>query len=80
MLPRSSSHVTVVNRRNALSGMEYSTDPVCGMEVKVRQSLWKTRLDKETFHFCSAVCKRTFDENVGKILDIQALGFRTRGK
>ncbi|NIS80327.1 MAG: YHS domain-containing protein [Anaerolineales bacterium] len=51
--------------------MMKAIDPVCGMEVESSTALWKTELRNTTQYFCSPVCKRTFDENIDKVLDIE---------
>ncbi len=53
--------------------MAKPVDPVCGMNVEISNAIWKTELGYATYHFCSPVCKRTFDENIDKVLDIEAL-------
>jgi len=53
--------------------MAKPVDPVCGMNVEISTAIWKTELGNETYHFCGPVCKRTFDENIGKVIDIEAL-------
>ncbi len=45
---------------------EYATDPVCGMSVEVATSRHTSEYGGETYHFCSAACKREFDSNPGK--------------
>ncbi|MFZ5481151.1 MAG: YHS domain-containing protein [Myxococcota bacterium] len=38
-------------------------DPVCGMEVDPRKAAaWRERRGR-TFHFCSTVCAKSFDED-----------------
>lgn len=49
-----------------------AVDPVCGMPVETRDSRWTTRTGEATYHFCSLICKRTFDENVEKIVETEA--------
>ena len=53
--------------------MRKSIDPVCGMNVNISTARWTSALGDETYHFCSSVCKRTFDENIEKVIDIKAL-------
>jgi Cu+-exporting ATPase len=36
-------------------------DPVCGMQVDPQNAATKTEHQGKTYHFCSAVCKKTFD-------------------
>ncbi|NIM95693.1 MAG: hypothetical protein GTO18_18490 [Anaerolineales bacterium] len=52
--------------------MMKAIDPVCGMEVEISTALWITELGNTTHYFCNPVCKRTFDENIGKILDLES--------
>ncbi len=38
-------------------------DPVCGMQVQEDESAGTSNYDGETYYFCSAECKREFDED-----------------
>ncbi len=41
-------------------------DPVCGMEIDERTAAGKSEHMGTTYYFCSAGCKKAFDENPGK--------------
>ncbi len=55
------------------AGIMQTTDPVCGMQVDISLALWKTEVEAQTFYFCGAICKRTFDKNLDKLLDLERL-------
>lgn len=38
-------------------------DPVCGMQVNPSQAPAQTTYQGKTYHFCSAGCAATFDQN-----------------
>jgi YHS domain-containing protein len=38
-------------------------DPVCGMEINPEQAAARSDYQGQTYYFCSADCKRTFDAN-----------------
>lgn len=38
-------------------------DPVCGMYVDTAAATQQSTFEGETYYFCSASCKRTFDAN-----------------
>jgi xanthine dehydrogenase accessory factor len=38
-------------------------DPVCGMSVEIASAAHRSEAGGRTFYFCSAHCKRTFDQN-----------------
>lgn len=38
-------------------------DPVCGMYVDIATATHSSTFEGETYYFCSAGCKRTFDAN-----------------
>ncbi len=38
-------------------------DPVCGMNVDDKRARFKSEHQGVTYFFCSAGCKKTFDEN-----------------
>ena len=40
-------------------------DPVCGMEVSEKDANFMTRLEHETFYFCSKVCQEKFETSMG---------------
>jgi YHS domain-containing protein len=41
-------------------------DPVCGMEIEESQAAGKSDYAGETYYFCSAHCKATFDKEPAK--------------
>ena len=41
-------------------------DPVCNMMVDERNAKFKSEHEGQTFYFCSADCKRTFDRDPHK--------------
>jgi Cu+-exporting ATPase len=42
-------------------GAETATDPVCGMQVEIKEDTRSRDYGGETFHFCSAGCQEKFD-------------------
>lgn len=38
-------------------------DPVCGMDIDEKTAAATSTFQGKTYHFCSAGCKKTFDEN-----------------
>jgi YHS domain-containing protein len=38
-------------------------DPVCGMEINPQQAAATSEYQGQTYYFCSAGCKQTFDAN-----------------
>ena len=43
-------------------------DPVCGMSVSPRSAKGSSDFDGRTFYFCSASCKRSFDEDPARFV------------
>jgi YHS domain-containing protein len=41
-------------------------DPVCKMEVDENRSRYGSRYNGKSYHFCSASCKKKFDEDPEK--------------
>ncbi len=41
-------------------------DPVCGMSVEEGKAAATSAYQGRTYHFCSAVCKATFDREPAK--------------
>ena len=41
-------------------------DPVCGMDVDPKTAAGKSEYKGETYYFCSAGCKKSFDANPEK--------------
>ncbi len=44
-------------------------DPVCGMDVTPESAAGKSEYKGQTYYFCSAGCKKSFDENPEKYLN-----------
>jgi YHS domain-containing protein len=44
------------------------TDPVCGMDVEVETAEWKAEYQGQTYYFCAASCKRSFEQDPEKYL------------
>jgi xanthine dehydrogenase accessory factor len=61
---RRSTPVAVEDTAEALSeaGPTEARDPICGMLVDIRTARYTTELGGETFYFCCAGCKTTFDQ------------------
>ena len=49
----------LMNRR----GDKMATDPVCEMEVEESTAQFKSEYKGETYYFCAAGCKKSFDED-----------------
>ena len=43
------------------TGAKTATDPVCGMQVEIKEGARTSDYGGETFHFCSAGCQEKFD-------------------
>lgn len=43
-------------------------DPICGMTVEVATARWKSEYNGQTYYFCAAGCKRTFDQSPEKFV------------
>jgi YHS domain-containing protein len=43
-------------------------DPVCGMDVKVSDSKFKSEYKGKTYNFCSADCKKSFDKDPSRYI------------
>lgn len=41
-------------------------DPVCGMMVNEKTAKFKSEVGGQTYYFCAASCKTTFDKNPAK--------------
>ena len=49
-------------------------DPVCGMSVDTQHAEYRSFQNAETYYFCSAGCKETFDKEPGKYIGRQETG------
>jgi len=45
-------------------------DPVCGMDVDPKNAAAKSEYHGKTYYFCSLGCKKEFEKNPGKFLEI----------
>ena len=45
-------------------------DPVCGMDVDPKNAAVKSEYHGKTYYFCSLGCKKEFEKNPGKFLEI----------
>jgi YHS domain-containing protein len=43
-------------------------DPICGMTVEIDRAEYRSFQKGETYYFCSAGCKETFDSDPGKYI------------
>ena len=41
-------------------------DPVCGMDVDEKTAAYKSEYKGQTYYFCSAGCKKSFDKEPEK--------------
>ena len=46
--------------------MAQVVDPVCGMTIESSSAAGESQYNGTTFYFCTAACKREFDENPAK--------------
>ena len=46
--------------------MAQVVDPVCGMTIESSSAAGESRHNGTTFYFCTAACKREFDEHPAK--------------
>ena len=52
--------------------MAMQTDPVCGMQVDDQQTSLKSQYQGTNYSFCSADCKRKFDQQPEQYVGKQA--------
>jgi Cu+-exporting ATPase len=45
---------------------QQAIDPICGMSVDTERAEYRSFQKGETYYFCSAGCKETFDSDPGK--------------
>jgi len=43
-------------------------DPVCGMTVEVATARYTSQYQGQTYYFCAASCKRSFEKEPGKYI------------
>jgi len=53
-------------------GATQAVDPVCGMTVDVATAEHRSTVDGHTYYFCSAGCKKSFDQQPSKYLSAKA--------
>lgn len=46
-------------------------DPVCGMQVDEKSAAATSEYQGQTYYFCAAGCKRTFDRNPEQYVQTQ---------
>jgi len=49
-------------------------DPICGMQVDEKTAQFKTEYKGNTYYFCSAGCKKTFESEPEKYLKSGPVG------
>jgi Cu+-exporting ATPase len=49
-----------------MKGKIMEKDPVCGMSVDPKQTAFKLDFQGKTYYFCSAGCKKAFDQEPDK--------------
>ena len=47
-----------------------ATDPVCGMTVEIASARYTSQYGGETYYFCAASCKRSFEKEPGKYVKV----------
>jgi P-type Cu+ transporter len=47
-------------------------DPVCGMDVEPKNAAGKSEYKGKIYYFCSLGCKKEFEKNPEKFLDISS--------
>ncbi len=45
-------------------------DPVCGMECDEKKAFGKSEYKGKTYYFCAHGCKKAFDENPAKYVEV----------
>ncbi|EMA56115.1 permease [Halococcus thailandensis] len=64
--------------RRGLGAPDQYRDPVCGMQTDEDDPT--ATYDDETYHFCSASCKRVFENNPDDYTDVQPVATQTGGQ
>ena len=59
--------------------MAMQTDPVCGMQVDDHNTNYKSQFQGENYTFCSAECKRKFDQRPEQYADVTHSGRQAQG-
>jgi Cu+-exporting ATPase len=60
------SHVMAATPGGEMERQQSVIDPVCGMHVDPEHAEYRSFQKGETYYFCSAGCKATFDKDPGK--------------
>ena len=70
-------HQEFTGQGGDMAGTGTETDPVCGMTVNTRTAEYRSFRGDQTYYFCSAGCKESFDKNPDKYLARDQGGHRT---
>jgi Cu+-exporting ATPase len=62
------SRVTAAMPGGEMERHTSAIDPVCGMSVDSEHAEYRSFQKGETYYFCSAGCKETFDKDPGKYI------------
>jgi YHS domain-containing protein/uncharacterized membrane protein YraQ (UPF0718 family) len=62
------SHVMAATPGGEMERQQSVIDPVCGMHVDPEHAEYRSFQKGETYYFCSAGCKATFDKDPGKYI------------
>jgi uncharacterized protein len=62
------SHVMAVTQGAKMERHTSAIDPVCGMSVDPEHAEYRSFQKGDTYYFCSAGCKATFDKDPGKYI------------
>jgi len=62
------SHVTAAMPGGEMERHGSAVDPVCGMKVDTDRAEYRSFQKGETYYFCSAGCKESFDSDPGKYI------------
>ena len=54
--------------RGGMERQQSAIDPVCGMRVDPGHAEYRSFQKGETYYFCSAGCKATFEKDPGKYI------------
>jgi len=50
--------------------LKMATDPVCGMDVDEKKAVATSVYKKQTYYFCAQACKRAFEKDPAKYLEV----------
>jgi YHS domain-containing protein/uncharacterized membrane protein YraQ (UPF0718 family) len=68
------SHGTAAMPGGEMERKQQAIDPVCGMSVDPDQAEYRSFLKGETYYFCSAGCKESFDSDPGRYMALPKTG------